>query len=75
MSAIPKHSGAVLTGRMAAVLAASGLMAGHQLVVRLGTLEDEGLVTVMVVRRIVTSEASRAGRQETNTRIELVEVL
>jgi len=63
----------VLTGPLAAVLAAGGLVAGHQLVTRIGTLDSDGLVTVMVVRRVSQAETLRGGRSVTSTRIELVE--
>ena len=66
-------SGMVLTGPLAAVLAAGGLVAGHQLVTRIGTLDEDGLVTVMVVRRVSQTETLRAGRRVLSTRVELAE--
>jgi len=73
MSPTTDRSGMVLTGPLASALAAGGLVAGHQLVTRIGTLDSDGLVTVMVVRRVSQAETLRAGRGVLSTRIELVE--
>lgn len=76
MSPTTDRSGMVLTGPLAAALAAGGLVAGHQLVTRIGTLDSDGLVTVMVVRRVSQAETLRGTKpfqRVMSTRIELVE--